>query len=139
MWRFLNDRISFGIARRLYKAFLFSCLWNIRADEQHYLVKNWPARKDLIPGSHNVLNLSLIERSKILLPPLHIKPGLAKQFVNALKPTSRAFRHIRQMFSSISEAKVKGGVFVGSQIRRTLASEELKEQMSDLGETLGKL
>ena len=50
----------------------------------------------------------------------------------ALKPTSRAFRHIRQMFPSISEAKVKGGIFVGSQIRRMLASEELEEQMYDL-------
>ena len=35
------------------------------------------------------------------------------------------------MFSSISEAKAKGGIFVGTQIRM-LASEELEEQMSDL-------
>ena len=59
------------------------------------MVINWPARRDLTPGSHNVLNSSLIERGNILLPPLHIKLGLAKQFVKALKPTSRAFRHIR--------------------------------------------
>ena len=109
----------------------FLCLWNSRADEQHYLVKNWSARKDLTPGSHNVLNSSLIERSKILLPPLHIKLVLAKQF-KALKRTSCAFRHIRQMFPSISEAKVKGGIFVRPQIRRMLASEELEEQLSDL-------
>ena len=98
----------------------FLCLWNSRADEQHYLIKNWPACQDFTPGSHNVLNSSLIERSKILLPPLHIKLGLAKQFVKALKPTSCAFRHITQMFPSISEAKVKGGIFVGPQIRRML-------------------
>ena len=98
------------------------------------MVKNWPARKDLTPGSHNVLNSSLIERSEILLPPLHIKLGLAKQFVKALKPTSRAFRHITQMFPSISEANVKGGrpIFVGPQIRRIFASEELEESMTDL-------
>ena len=105
------------------------CLWNSRADKRHYLVKNWPARKGLTPGSHNVLNSSLVERSKILLSPLHIKLGLAKQFVKALKPTSRAFRHIRHMFPSISEAKLK--LFVGPQIKRMLASEELKEQMSN--------
>ena len=63
----------------------FLCLWNSRADEQHYLVKNWPARKDLAPGSHNVLNSPLIERSKILLSPLHIKLGLAKQFVKSFR------------------------------------------------------
>ena len=110
----------------------FLYLWNSRADEQHYLVKNWPARKDLTPGSYNVLNSSLIERSKILFSPLHIKLGLAKQFVKALKPTSRAFHHFRQMFPTISEAKVKGGIFVGPQIRRMLASEELDEQIFDL-------
>ena len=112
----------------------FLCLWNSRADEQHYLVKKWPARKDLTSGSHNVLNSPLIERSKILLPPLHIKLGPAKQFVKSLKPTSRAFRHIRQLFPSIlvSEAKVRSGIFVKLQIRRMLASEELEKQMSDL-------
>ena len=36
------------------------------------------------------------------------------------------------MFLSLSEAKVKGGVFVGPQIKRMLASEELEEQISDL-------
>ena len=121
-----------GLQRGHTKHSCLLCMWNGRADEQHYLVKNWPARKDFTPGSHNVLNLSLIERSKILLPPLHIKLGLAQQFVKALEPTSRAFRHIRQMFPSISEAKVKGGIIVGPQIRRMLVSEELKEQMSDL-------
>ena len=98
----------------------FLCLWNSRADEQHYLVKNWPARKDLTPRSHNVLYSSLTERSKILLPSMHIKLGLAKQFDKALKPTSRAFRHSRQMFPSISEAKVKGGIFVVPQIEKNV-------------------
>ena len=95
------------------------------------MVKNWPARKDLTPGSHNVLNLSLIERSKILPLLLHIKLGFTKQFVKVLKPTKRTFRQIRQMFPNISEKKVKGGIFVGPQIRRMLAAEELEEQMSD--------
>ena len=119
MWRFLNDHISLGIARRYTKHSCFLCLWNSRADEQHYVVKNWPAHKDLT-GSHNVLNSSLIERSKTLLPPLHIKLELAKQFVKALKPTSRAFRHIRQMFPSISEAKVNGGNICGATNKKSV-------------------
>ena len=36
------------------------------------------------------------------------------------------------MFLRISEAKFKGGIFVGPQIRKMLASEELEEQRSDL-------
>ena len=44
----------------------FLCLRDSRADEQNYVVKNWPHREDLTPGFHNVLNSPLIERSKIL-------------------------------------------------------------------------
>ena len=36
------------------------------------------------------------------------------------------------MFPSIFEAKVKGGIFVGPQIKRILASEELEKQRSNL-------
>ena len=110
----------------------FLCLWDSRAAEQHYVVKTRPPREDLTSGFHDVLNSPLIERSKILLPPLHIKLMLAKQFVKSLKPTSRAFRYVRQMFPSISVAKVKRGIFVGPQLRRKLASEELDGQMCNL-------
>ena len=34
----------------------FLCLWDSRADEQYYVVKNWLPREDLTPGFHNVLN-----------------------------------------------------------------------------------
>ena len=67
-----------------------------------------------------------------LFPLWHIKLEPTKQFVKSLKPTSRAFRYIRQMFPSISEAKVKRGIFVGPQIKKMLTSEELEGQMSDL-------
>ena len=36
-----------GLQRGCTKQSCFLCLWNSRADEQYYLVKNWPARKDL--------------------------------------------------------------------------------------------
>ena len=67
----------------------------------------------ITPDSHSAVNSSLTKRSKILLPPLHIKLGLAKQFVKALKLTSRAFYHIRHIFPSISEAKVKRSTTFG--------------------------
>ena len=59
--------------------------------------------------------------------------------MKSLKPTSRAFRCIRQMFPNTSEAKVKGGIFAGPQIKRMLAPEELEGPMSDLENMLGKL
>jgi hypothetical protein len=53
-----------------------------------------------------------------------------KQFVKALDTASDAFHHIRLMFSKLSEAKVKGGILVGPQIRQMLACQELEDKMN---------
>jgi len=121
-----------GLQGQYTKHSCFHCLWNSKADEEHYSTKNWPTRKEFAPGSYNVKHLPLVEANKVLLPPLHIKLGMAKQFVKALSHTSRAFQHIRSMFPKLSEAKVKAGVFVGLQIRKMLASIELEESMNDM-------
>jgi hypothetical protein len=52
--------------------------------KNHYVKKEWPVRKTLVPGVKNVEKESLVDPKKILLPPLHIKLGLMKQFVKAL-------------------------------------------------------
>ena len=63
-----------------------------------------------------------------MLPPLHIKLGLAKQFVKALDVENEAFKEIRQMFPKLSDAKVKEGIFVGPQIAKMLKSETLENK-----------
>lgn len=110
----------------------FLCLWDSRATDQHYTQKTWPQREHLIPGKHNVIHEALVPREKILLPPLHIKLGLVKQFVKALEPISIAYLHIRKMFPHLSDAKVKGGIFTGPQIRLMLSSQELEQKMTDI-------
>lgn len=110
----------------------FLCLWDSRADAEHYHRREWPVRSELTPGTHNVLNNALVQREKILLPSLHIKLGLVKQFIKALSPQSEAFKHVRLMFPKLSEAKVKGGIFIGPQIRLMLASEELENKMASV-------
>jgi hypothetical protein len=86
---------------------------------------------------HNVIHEALVPREKILLPPLHIKPGILKQFVKALDPNSAAVHHIRKMFPHLSDAKVKGGVFTGPQIC-VLHLDILKKQRLLLKEMLGR-
>lgn len=108
----------------------FLCLWDSRADNLHYIKRQWPIRTELIPGKENVLHQPLVSTDRILLPPLHIKLGLAKQFVKALDPTSEAFLHIRNMFPFLSIAKVKAGIFTGPQIRKMLVSAELEEKFN---------
>jgi len=42
----------------------------------------------------NIINKSLVDPSKVLLPPLHIKLGLMKQFVKALDKEGECFMYI---------------------------------------------
>jgi len=44
----------------------FICEWNSRARAEHYIRKNWPLRKKLIPGEKNIIGPSLILKDKVL-------------------------------------------------------------------------
>ncbi|KAF2367791.1 hypothetical protein FHG87_001460 [Trinorchestia longiramus] len=87
-WLICGDLKVVGLILRLqggYPKYLcFLCLWDNRADDQHYVRQEWPSRQRLKPGSYNVVFHPLVELSKILLPPLNIKLGLMKNFVKAL-------------------------------------------------------
>jgi len=60
----------------------------------HYSRKDWPARKSLEPGIMNVENQPLVELSKILLPSMHLKLGLMKNFVKAMNQDEAAFTYL---------------------------------------------
>ena len=82
--------------------------------------------------AHNMLRQRLMLKEKILLRTLHIKLGLAKQFIKALKSDSKALSHVQAMFPKLSEAKVKGGIFTEPQIWQMLGSKELEDKMTTL-------
>ena len=71
---------------------------------------------DFTTGQSNIKWKQIIDCHKILLPPLHIKLGLIKQFVKTLDQESKAFKYIQAYFPKLSEGKVKAGVFIGPQI-----------------------
>ena len=52
----------------------------------------------------------------VLLPPLHIKLGLMKNFVKGMNKEGQAFRYLRNKFPKVSNTKVKESIFVGPQI-----------------------
>jgi hypothetical protein len=108
----------------------FLCLWDSRADGLHYKQREWPRRTELVPGSHNVKAIPLVPRQKVLLPPLHIKLGLMKLFVNALCKEGAAFKYLVQKFTHISDAKLKAGVFVGPDIRELMKDDEFISTMT---------
>jgi len=90
--------------------------WDRRAKTFHYLRRDWPQRKCLKVGEKNVQHPALPEWHKILLPPLHIRLGMMKNFVKAMDRTGSAFKYLAEKFPQLSEAKFIEGVFVGPQI-----------------------
>ena len=103
----------------------FLCLWNSTADGEHYEKMHW-----LTPGMYYVIREPLVSREKVLLPPLHIKLGLVKQFVKVLGFEGKVFQNIRSIFFRVSDVKIKGGIFVGSQISTMLKSESKEAKIN---------
>ena len=95
----------------------FLCEWDSRDRNLHCVQKEWPSRNTLNVGKKNVIRPSLVDRDKVLLPPLHIKLGLMKQFVKALSNDGACFKWLCQKFPSLSEAKLTEGIFTGPDIR----------------------
>ncbi|GFT66983.1 uncharacterized protein TNCV_1348281 [Trichonephila clavipes] len=115
----------------------FSCFlyeWDSLDRKQHYVKQTWPIRKALIPGVKNVERQSLVDPKKILFPPLHINLGLMKQFMKALDKEGECFKYLCEQFPGLSDAKLKEGIFVGTDIRKLFKDEifvtkiEIKEK-----------
>ncbi|GBN50656.1 hypothetical protein AVEN_115903-1 [Araneus ventricosus] len=64
--------------------FAFCASGRVGTEKKHYIKKVWPKRQFLIPSVKNEKNEPLSASEKILLPPLHIKLGLMKNFVKAM-------------------------------------------------------
>ena len=126
-WQLCGDlkviAILTGLQQGFTKYCCFLCEWDSRAKAEHYIRREWPPREALQPGLKNVQHVPLVDRSKVLLPPLHIKLGLMKNFVKAMDKTGPAFCYIKDKFPNITEAKINEGVFIGPQIRELLQDE----------------
>ncbi|KAJ8684337.1 hypothetical protein QAD02_020129 [Eretmocerus hayati] len=74
----------------------------------------------MIPGQKNVPAIPLVDRDKIVLPPLHINLGIVKNSIKAIKMTGAGVLFLREKFPRLSEAKLKEGVLVGPDIRKLM-------------------
>jgi len=112
-----------GLQQGFTKYCCFICEGDSTARSLHYLRKDWPARKSLEPGIMNVENQPLVEPSKILLPSMHLKLGQMKNFLKAMNQEEAAFTYLWKKFPRLSEAKLKEGIFIGTQIRDVIKDE----------------
>ena len=106
--------------------------WNSRDRINHWIKRGCPLRESLTPGYKNILHPALVDRSYVILLPLHIKLGLMKQFVKALSKEDAWFKCIQEKFPYMSAEKVKEAVFVGPQIRKLTKDEQFLSTMMDV-------
>ena len=107
----------------------FLCHWDSRARAEHWERKEWPKRDVMVVGEKNVIAEPLVDRSKIIFPPLHIKLGLMKQFVKALDKDGECFKYICNAFPGLSIDKKMAGVFDGPQIRKLIKDNQFLTSM----------
>ena len=106
LWSLCGDLKVIGILMGLQGVFTkhccFLCLWDSPATAYHYKTKEWPTRNSYVPGVKNIQYTPLANPDKILMPPLHIKLGLMKNFVKAMaKQNSNCFKFL----CKVSQAK----------------------------------
>ena len=67
------------------------------------------------------------------MPPLHIKLNLMKNFVIQLgRNKSNGFAILCNKFLKVSEAKLKEGIFIGSQIREVLKDPDFEKELTSI-------
>ena len=132
-WSVCGDLKVIGLLMGMQTGFTkyccFLCLWDSRATSYHYIRKDWPLRNAYLPGQQNVSCVPLVDYKKNLLPPLHIKLGLIKNFVKALDKSSAAFLRIEVLFPKLSQAKLKEGIFVGPDIRKLMKDDAFESSL----------
>lgn len=124
------------------------CLWDSRYGPQ-YDQKVWPIRDPADRNAkYNVVADTLVPAEKVLLPPLHIKLGLFKNYLKFMQrrnPNARQF--LVDFFPTLSASKLAEGIYVqfirtdkklsymylisvgvlvGPDIRRLMASENFE-------------
>lgn len=92
------------------KNMCFMCLWDTRYQGDQYSVREWPLREHIRLRQNNIVETPLVPVEKMLLPPLHIKLGLVKNFIKALNKQGPAFTEIQRIFPRLSAMKIKEGL-----------------------------
>lgn len=100
-----------GVKQGFTKHQCFLCVWEGRKKEHHYNNYKWDARTNFKLGEFSIDHNPLVDGCDIILPPLHIKLGLFRNFVRALDSNGDAFKFLKKLFPKLSDAKIEAGKF----------------------------
>lgn len=114
MWKICADLKVVALLRGMQlgytKNMCFICLWDTRFPGDQYAKRDWPFREEVRLRRNNIIENPLVPIGKVLLPPLHIKLGIVKNFIKALNPDGIAFDELRRIFPRLSGMKIKEGI-----------------------------
>lgn len=107
---FLPKGLKGGYAQ--YQCFI--CEFEGRKDVLHYIGHKWKLRQDSVKGEISVVNDPLVPKDKIILPPLHIKLGIVRNFIVSLKLTegSDLFKILKDILKTSSQKTIAGSIFL---------------------------
>lgn len=131
--------ILFGLMGAASKNPCAFCLWDAKyKGSDKYTKMDWPTRpkwSENTARKNNAVKPPLIPAEKILFPPLHIKIGLVtqlfKKIFNRNEPgiPNKAKEALKELFPSLSLAKLSAGVYNGPQIRQIFGSKNLRTHL----------
>lgn len=91
------------------KYMCFICDWNTRYKGNQYEKNDWLTREEHQIQQKNIIHDPLVPTNKILLPPLHIKLGIVKNFIKAIVKREPVFDCLHNIFPKLSTAKIREG------------------------------
>ena len=102
-------------------------------NENHYKRVDWPSRNEHVFGKYNVKHPPLIDPQKVLLPPLHIKLGLMKNFVKDMDHQGSGFQYLKKKFKGkLTDTKLEAGVITGSEIRSVINNSSFPATLNEM-------
>ena len=90
------------------------CLWDSWELKNLTLWRTGQPEKTLFLENMSVKNAPLVNPKRMVLPPIHVKLGLMKNFVKALGKSGEGLLYLRRKFPYLADAEVE---HVSLQIR----------------------
>lgn len=88
----------------------FMCLWEGRDNASNYCGMKCAPRITYQIGKQSIDHMPLVDPQKVILPPLHLKLGLVRNFTVAMDRDSEGFKYLLKFFKGeLSPRKIENG------------------------------
>lgn len=103
--------ILMGVKKCYSKHQCFLCIWEGRKTEHHYTDFQWAQREGYTVGEYSIDFPPLVDPENVILPPLHIKLGVIRNFIIALlKDHPDALEWLKDFFQhDLTDGKIIKG------------------------------